>query len=306
MATNIVTFLKEFRIISINQPKQKIMKNEIYKGVPLTGNRTTEMIDTVIENRDSMNSKELAKLVGFETYHPLIGMFRQLDKNKPKVIIKTAKKTFNNYYGSGKEKARDLIAKAIMDTKRQSSNVLTLPATEWIMEKNIIKKKSGYKFTAVERDKETFKQMIKNLSNNEELLDSVIATANKSIGEVVVNDKEDTYSSAILDYCGYIDSFYDEINDMMKRNLVKKGGYIAITLSENDRSINHPLRLTSHSNVYIQKCCVEGEVMDGAKVTSELINVLVYTNVGYKIVNKFSYRDTTSNMLLFIIRRNDE
>jgi hypothetical protein len=46
--------------------------------------------------------------------------------------------------------------------------------------------------------------------------------------------------------------------------------------------------------------------MDGAKVTSELINVLVYTNVGYKIVKKFSYRDTTANMLLFIIRRNDD
>jgi hypothetical protein len=282
------------------------MKNEIYRGVPLTGNRTKEMIDTVVENRDSMSTKELAKLVGFETYHPLIGMFRQLDKNKPKVIIKTAKNTFKNYYGSGKEKARALIAEAITDTKRQSSNILTLPAADWIMEKNIIKKKSGYKFTAVERDKDTFKQMIKNLSNNEELLDSVIATANKSIGEVVINDKEDTYSSTILDYCGYIDSFYDEIDDIMKRNLVKKSGYIAITLSENDRSINHPLRLTSHSNVYIQKCCVEGEEVSGAKVTNALVNNLVYNNVGYKIVKKFSYRDTTANMLLFIIRRNDE
>lgn len=284
----------------------------IYKGVPLTNGRTVEMIDTIIEKRNSMDAKDLAELLGFESFRPLVGIYRLLNKangttaKKPKHIIKEAKNTFKNYYGSGKEKARDLIADAIMDTKRQSSNILTLPADTWIMEKNIIKKKSGYKFTAVERDKETYKQMIKNLSLNEELLDSVINMHNKTIGEVVVNDGEDTYSSAILDYCGFIDSFYEEINDMLKRNLVKRGGYITITLAENDRVLNHSRHTTSHSNTYIQNCCVEGEEMNGAKVTNDLINILVYNNAGYKIVNKFPYRDKTVNMLLFIIKRIDE
>lgn len=283
------------------------MKNtQIYKGVPLTNGRTAEMIDTVIECRkNGMENKEIAKLVGFETYHPLIGMLRQLDKNKPKIVVKEAKNTFSNYYGSGKEKARDLIASAIMDTKRQSSNILTLPADTWIMEKNIIKKKPGYKFTAVERDKETYKQMIKNLGNNDELLESVVATANKTIGEHIVNDKEDTYSSAILDYCGFIDTFYDEINDVMKRNLVKKGGCITITLAENDRVINNSLHSTSRTNTYIQNCCADEEV-NGAKITNYLVNNLVFNNVGYKIVAKFPYRDTRVNMLLFIIKRNEE
>jgi hypothetical protein len=292
------------------------MKNNdtIYKNVPLTGIRTKEMIDIIIEKRNSMNAKELAELVGFDSFRPLVGIFRYLNKEtpkapkapkKPKFIIKTAKNTFKNYYGSGKDKARDLIAESIMLTKRQSSNILTLPADTWIMEKNILKKKSGYKFTAVERDKETYLKMVKNMVDNPILSESVIDMANKSIGEVIVNNGEDTYSSAILDYCGFIDSFYQEIDDVMKRNLIKKGGYITITLAENDRTLNNSNYTNSYSNTYIKNCCVDEEI-NGAKVTNDLINFLVYNNVGYKIVKKFKYRDKKVNMLLFIIKRIDE
>jgi hypothetical protein len=280
-------------------------ENEIYRGVPLTCGRTKEMIDYVIENRNDMNAKDMAKQLGLVSYVPIAHISRYLNKNKPKVVIKEAKNTFSNYYGSGKEKARDLIASAIMDTKRQSSNVLTLPAENWLMEKNIIKKKPGYKFTAVERKKETFDLMLGNAISNSNIKDSVIAYLNKTVGEVIVNDKEDTYSSMILDYCGFIDSFYDEINDIMKRNLIKKGGYITITLSENDRMLNHSQHTTSCSNTYIQNCCAN-EKVNGAKVTNDLVNILVYNNIGYKIVNKFSYRDNTVNMLLFIINRIEE
>lgn len=289
----------------------------IYKGVPMTGNRTEQMIDIIIEKRDSMKTNEIAKLVGFKDFRPVNTIIRCLNKEfgtakpkapkKPKIEIKLAKNTFTNYYGSGKENARDIIAKFIMETKRQSSNVLTLPADTWIMEKNILKQKPGYNFTAVERDHETYKQMIRNLSLpvNEILLDAVIGTANKSIAEQVANDKEDTYSSAILDYCGFIDSFYNEINDIMKRNLVKKGGYLTITLSENDRALNNSKQLDNYSNTYI-KNCVAGEEVNGAKVTTELINFLVFSNKGYKIVKKFPYRDKKVNMLLFVIERIDE
>ena len=286
----------------------------IYKGVPLTGSRTEKMIDTIIEKRSSMKTNELAELLGFDSFRPVNAICRLLNKEngvapkakKTKITpIKLAKNTYSNYYGSGKEKARDLIANAIMQTKRQSSNILTLPADKWIMEKNILKKKPGYKFTAVERDKETFLQMINNAISDNEIKDSVIAYINKSIGEVIVNDKEDAYSSAILDYCGFIDSFYDEINDFMKRNLVKKGGYITITLSENDRLLNHPMHTENHSNTYIQNCCANEEV-NGAKVTNDLINFLVYSHTGYKVVDKFNYRDKKINMLLFIIKRIDD
>jgi len=282
----------------------------IYKGVPLTNGRTTELIDAIIENRNRMNAKELAELIGFDSYRPLVGIFRYLNKEtpKPKAVVKLpkmAKNTFSNYHGSGKEVARDLIAESIMLTNIRSSNILTLPADTWIMEKNILKKKSGYKFTAVERDRETFQRMVKNLTSNNELFDSIIGMENKSIGEVIVNNGEDTYSSAILDYCGFIDSFYDEIKDVMKRNLIKKGGYITLTLAENDRVLNHSHHTTSYSNTYIKNCCVDEEI-NGAKVTNDLVNILVYNHSGYKIVNKYSYRDKKVNMLLFIIKRIDE
>lgn len=287
----------------------------IYKGVPLTGNRTEQMIDTIIEKRDSMKTNEIAELLGFESFRPVNAICRLLNTangtTKPKAPkkkfkpIREAKNTFSNYHGIAKDKARQLIADAIMETKRQSCNILTLPAAEWIMEKKILKKKPGYKFTAVEREKKTFDLMISNAISNPIIRDSVIAYLNKSIGEVVVNDGEDTYSSAILDYCGFIDSFYDEINDVMKRNLVKKGGYITLTLAENDRQLNHSHHTTSYSNTYIKNCCAD-EVMTGAKVTNDLVNILVHNNNGYKIVNKFNYKDKTVKMLLFIIKRIDE
>ena len=286
----------------------------IYKGVPLSGNRTEKMIDTIIEKRDSLNANELAELLGFDNYRPIVGIFRHLNREagltkpkvkKPKYIVKTAKNTFANYCGSRKDKARQLIAECIMQTKRQSSNILTLPAENWLMEKNIMKQKSGYKFTAVERDKETFQTMVKNLIANQKLFDSVMCIENKSIGEVIETDKEDTYSSAILDYCGFIDTFYDEIDDMMKRNLVKKGGYIAITLSENDRVIGHPRYENSHTNNYIRNCYGNEEV-SGAKVTNDLINFLAHSNSGYEIVQRFPYKDTTVKMQLFIIKRTED
>jgi hypothetical protein len=275
----------------------------IYKGVPLTGNRTEYMIDTIIKKRKTMKTNELAELLGFESFRPVNAICRLLNNHKPKHVVKEAKNTFDNYNGSGKEAARNLIAEVIMETKRQSSNILTLPADKWIMEKNILNKKPGYKFTAVERDKETYKQMMKNLVANDMLSESVINIHNSSIAEVIEDKKEDTFSSLILDYCGHVDSFYSEINDVMKRNLVKKGGFITITLSENDRLLNHPNHLENHSNTYIKNCCVEGEKINGAIVTNALVNILVYNNAGYKITKKFTYRDKVVNMMLFIIKR---
>lgn len=285
------------------------MKNvTVYKGVPLTNGRTEKMIDTVIEKRSSMKTNEIAELLGLDTFRPVNAICRLLNTankapKKPFKPVREAKNTYTNYCGTAKEKARNLIAAAIMDTKRQSSNILTLPAAEWMMEKNIMKKKPGYKFTAVERDRGTFNQMVKNLCLNEELLDSVIAMHNKTIGEVVANDKEDTYSNAILDYCGFIDTFFSEIDDIMKRKLVKKGGYITLTFSENDRVLNHSHHTTNHSHTYITNCCVEGEEINGNEVTTGLVKFLVYSNAGYKLESKFSYKDKTVKMLLFIIKR---
>lgn len=277
----------------------------IYKGVKLLNGRTKEMIDTIIEKRDSLTTEELAELVGLPSWRSLIGIFRSLNHiEKVFKPVKTPNNTYKNYHGTSKAKARQLVAEAIMLTKRQKSNILTLPADQWLMEKNILKQKNGYKFTAVERNKETYQNMVKNLILDENLFNSVIGMENKTIGEVTINDVEDTYSSAILDYCGFIDTFYNEINDILNRNIVRKGGFIAITLSENDRAINNPKQMGNYTNNYIENCCV-GEEVNGEKVTTDLVRILVHNNKDYKIVEKFNYCDNRANMLLFIIKRND-
>lgn len=282
-----------------------------YKGVKLTEGRTTKMIDTIIEKYHTMNNNELAELLGLPSFRQVNAMARALNiapekaPKKPVKRIREAKTTFTNYDGSGKAKARRLIAESIMQTKRQGSNILTLPAENWKMEKNILKQKSGYKFTAVEREKGTFLKMVSKFLSDKLLTESVIGLENKTIGEHIMNDAENTYSSAILDYCGFIDSFYDEINDVMKRNLVKKGGYITLTLAENDRLLNHSHHMNNYSNKFI-KNCYAGKKPTGAEVTNDLVNFLVNSNTGYEIVTKFAYKDSTTKMLLFIIKRVEE
>ena len=306
--------------------------SKIYKGVPLTNGKTEEMIDTVIEKRGIMNTSEIAELVGLESFRIVNAIYRSLNRVngttkfkstesksepiklelepiKPKFEprVKEAKNTFRNYSGSGKEKARKLITNAVIETSTKSSNNLTLPAEYFLIEKSILDKKLGHKFTAVERDKETYVKMIKYVATDEVLLESIIGIVNKTVADQIVNDKENTYSNMILDYCGFVDTFHDEIDDIMYRKLVKKNGYITITLAENDRHLGHPNHITNYSNAYITNCCLEEEKkeMNGNKVTTALIKNLVFNNNGYKLVEKFSYRDKTVNMILFIIKRID-
>lgn len=289
-------------------------KVEIYKGVPLTNGRTKEIVDTVIEKRNDMSAIELAKLLGYKGYQPIAAISRYLNKEFDKVTtisnkkikktVKTTKNTFTNYGGGGKKEARNLIAKYILKTNIRDSNIITLPAEKWFMERNILKQKEGYKFTAVERDNVTFIRMLQTLNSDNTLLKSVEGIANKSVSEVVETAKENTYSSAILDYCGYIDTFYNEIDDILNRNLIRNGGYIAITLAENYRSINNSLHKNSLSNDYIRRCS-NSEKVSGYQVTKELVNYLVFKNKNYKVVERFKYTDTTARMLLFIIQRID-
>ena len=288
---------------------------EIYKGVPLIEGRTKFIVDSVIEKYGKCTLTELAKELGFKSFHVLAHIVKYLSANghiirksntpkKKKIKMPLmAKNTFKNYYVEGKNKARALITNAILSTKRQSSNILTLPADTWIQEKLILTQKEGYKFTAVERDKATFQNMYYNAANDSMLLTSILSCENKSIGDVIENVKENTYSSAILDYCGFIDSFYDEINLMLKNNLVKKGGKITITLAENHRTINNSNHKNNKlTNKFVNQCTTSYEVVNGNVTTNFLINNLVFNNTGYKIIKKFNYKDSVK-MMLFIIER---
>jgi hypothetical protein len=283
---------------------------ETYKGVRLTSGKNAEMIDTIIEKYDTMKASELAFLVGLPSIQSVYAIRACLNKENARIAkeAKESKKTnesrFKNHDGNGKKIARNYIADAIMETKVQSSNILTLPCDEWIMEKKILAMDSRYKFTAVEYNGETYMSMIENMVADKTLFASVQHTHKGAINEVLESSKEDTFSSAILDYCGHIDTFYDEIDHMMKQNLIRNGGYITITLSDNSRLLNHPHHKDSHSNKYIKKCCLNKDMTGkGLEITKILVDRLICNNNGYEIVNEYTYKDTTTKMMLFIIKR---
>lgn len=308
---------------------------EIYKGVKLIEGRTTEMIDFVADNYSNMNAVEMASALGFETYHKIVPIMKgiaantnlksstQLKKEAAKEAKKAAKEakkqakeeakkqakelkpviegnSFTNYKGENKSVTRDIICKCICNTSTVGSNILTLPADAWIMEKLIIFKNPSYKFTAVERQKETYMAMVKNMVADKELLSSVISTHNSTIGEVIETAKADTYSSALLDYCGFIDTVYDEVKDVLTRKLVRKNGYITITVAQANRTMHSRLHADNYTNRYVESC---NNNTNSIEATDFLIKNMIFNmNGDYKLEHKLMYKDSCG-MLLYVIRR---
>lgn len=293
---------------------------ETYKEVKLTGNRTSKIIDELIKIGGNVDTIKFAKQFGLSSRQEVIGMLRTLyskgiieKPDRTKKIKKTEKiegfggfnfipestAKFGNYNGSGKKDARKLIVNVISNTNTRNSNILTLPAKHWKIEKALEEKRSGYNYTAVEYDKKVYKEMVSNVG---ELFDSVISFNNCKVSDLTEVAKPDTYSSAILDYCGFIDTFFNEINDIMHRNLVKKNGYITITLAANDRAINNPIFVNGVTERALN-LFFGGEKKTGMEITTFLIWFLIASNPNYEQVDAITYRDTTTNMLLYVIQR---
>ena len=293
---------------------------DTYKGVKLIDGRTPEMIEYVIMY-SYKPATELAFELGLDSFRSIVGILRSLYSNgiliktdvitskkptykkenkNPLVIITKKENTFNNYDGTGKNDARNLISNCIAPTSTCFSNILTLPAEKWITEKSIITKKLGHKFTAVERDRDTFNNMVKHLNTNNKLLNSVIGIHKSTIGDVIENVKTDTYTHAILDYCGTIDTAYPDIDSILKRNLVRKNGFITITVTQNNRTRNREDCINNHTNKFVECCTPNLETVD---ITDFFIYKLIMDSNGYKLVHKLMYKDTVNGMILYIIQR---
>jgi hypothetical protein len=85
--------------------------------------------------------------------------------------------------------------------------------------------KSFY-FLACERNKSVFEQMVK--SANEANLPMFFRPGDLS--DAIYASTNDNYSHIILDYCGCLTTFKEEIEYIVKNNIVKVGGTIITTV----------------------------------------------------------------------------
>jgi hypothetical protein len=222
----------------------------------------------------------------------------RVGKVKKEVVNK-----FRNHDGIGKNEARLLVSKLIGSSVGRSPKILTLPSDMWVWEKLILSMKPESKFVGVEYDNEIFNRMLKTYVDSPELQRSVVSLHNSPMCDIIRKSETDEFSHLVLDYCGIINSFRDEINEVLTRNLVKVNGYISITLSSSGRHNNDVGRPISNVLNILPRDLFGDGMTDSVFSTKVIISsMLVELGDRYKLDEFFTYNDTTE-MMLFVIRR---
>lgn len=198
---------------------------------------------------------------------------------------------FSNANGEKKQIARNVIVNAIKLSNVLTGTILSLPSytlfIELMLEKLVSRK---YSFIGCEREEKVYFRMLKNIIKNKLKMSTYFG----SISEKIMQAKENEYSHLILDYCGQLTTFSDEIIYAIKNNIVKVNGVIAVTLCE--RSNPYDTMLAKIRNL---------KPSDENSNSSQDAIVTYFTKVSgfnYRIESVTRYRDTQA-MILVILKR---
>lgn len=255
-------------------------------------------VDISINFSDS-EKKEQEKKAYQKAWYQKRKLLKQLTE------VEVTQQAFTNHNGAGKMECRRIVSEYIGKVAGRNPKILTLPSDKWIWEKEILKCKSESKFTAVEYNTEIFNEMVKNYAKSPELSNSVECMYNCPMSEVITKSKTDEFSHMILDYCGLINSFQEEINEVLTRDIVRIDGIISITLSKSSRHNNDSGKEISNILSAIPKNMFGSNLSD-VEICTKLSITKMVLNQGakYKIVDTNAYNDTNGQgMMLFVIQR---
>ena len=201
---------------------------------------------------------------------------------------------FSNFDGDGKLGARGRILLAIESAKIRVGKILTLPSSEWRMERLLNSVSKRFSYIACENNVEYFKKMVAKSdwygTNN--------VCHQTSVGNLIFQAKEDEYSHLILDYCGRLESFQKEIKYACENNIVKKGGIIAVTLFKTRSSAPIISKLNQlHSDMSGQFVKMNDNE-NAIKMFFHCLSALTE----FEVVEEFTYNDS-SPMILVILKR---
>jgi len=203
--------------------------------------------------------------------------------------------TFTNVKGENKEIARQYIVDAIRNTKRKSGEVLSLPASDAIIERKLYKHNKSLTYTLCERDKHEFEKLMNNCRNTF-LHNSKFYCGD--IGNVILSAERNQYLHIILDYCGTVSTFEYEIQRIFEKGLIQVGGTLSITLSKRGcnenfvEDIERRHRLSSNLPFFER---VERATIYFLEVCAILFD--------FERVEYFPYKDSRLEMMLFVYRR---
>jgi hypothetical protein len=214
---------------------------------------------------------------------------------------------FENLNGENKDVARAFMVDNAFNTNvglpARKGKILTLPFTEWRIEKMLLEKTKRYDFFAVEYDKPDYDKMVKNsykykTSDNKLISDNVIGTYNGRLEDKIACATENEYCHIFADFCGQIQTYAPTIESAIEKNIVKVGGTIAVTVA-NRISGNTDFHEDMQNYVpFNNKKGEDKECLHGIKTFFTMVGGKRYKIEGEPIL----YKDTCA-MILVVVRR---
>jgi len=134
---------------------------------------------------------------------------------------------YSNADGVKKQSARIKMMRGIKDSGVKGI-IPTLPYKTCTLQQLIDGMANGNTFIGCERDEATYNAMVDTINT----YSLPIEAYHGLIGDMLYGKKEDSYAHLILDYCGVLDTFANEIKYAMDNKLIQVGGTIAVTLSK--------------------------------------------------------------------------
>jgi hypothetical protein len=213
---------------------------------------------------------------------------------RPSLKTRLAEKgVYTNHTGVKKNEARLKIYEAIRK-HISKSDILSLPSDNPVIENYIHKNiSSGFGFDLVEYCPKVFKKLLAKLMD----VDFTVNNIHKgAIANRIYKAVENQYAHLVLDYCGVLPTFAEEILYAIQNNIVEVNGSISVTLSKNG---------IGNKGTIIQDCnnstpnfwCAPKETDNGI-----MTFFLKACGFNYVIEQYFPYHDTSA-MVLIVIRR---
>lgn len=194
-----------------------LQQNEILKA---------EIRQYIIDNPEKPN-EAIAKKFNVTTKKVAMISNWLVRPRKAKPVPHSAVATYTNVDGLKKQEARKCIIGAIKNSRINTGKVLSLPFTTCTLEIQLNQKfRNKFRYIACERDREYYFEMMKTIAREKLAMNTYFGQIQDKIYEA----REDEYAHLILDYCGQISTFQDEITHAVRNDIVQVGGTISITM----------------------------------------------------------------------------
>jgi len=268
------------------------MKTSVEKKLAILQSLTDVPFATAQEIAE-VHDVSISNVAGIKAIYNKRGI-EYITKLRGKLPHKSFSGAFLNFEGDGKLGARERMFRHIQLAKLRCGKILTLPSTEWKMERMLNQISKRFNYIACENNPECFKKMVAKSdwygTNN--------VCHQTSVGNFIFQAKEDEYSHLLLDYCGKLETFQKEIKYACENKIVKKGGIIAVTLYRTRSKSPMISKLNQlHSDMSGQHI----EMNDNTNAVKMFFHCLSALTE-FEVVEEFTYHDS-SPMILVILKR---